>query len=109
MEPTGFKETLAEYVAGQSSKSAAARALGVTRMDLHRYLGGKTTPRRERLKGMMGLMTLSASPSVRALEATQNISLDAKSVTQLRNGLLHLLALLDLDLASRGSNERKGG
>ncbi|WP_199037234.1 hypothetical protein [Sphingomonas mollis] len=107
-EPDAFRAALWTYVGRQPSKRAAADALGITRTDLYRYLGGDTAPRSTRREEMMRAMATGMRPMT-GLSGDDFLNLSVESVTQLRDILLHLVSLLDLDLASRRVNERKGG
>ena len=103
-----FRTALWAYVGRQPSKKAAADALGITRTDLYRYLGGSTAPRPLRREEMMRAM-LPATHSPAVVPEHEFSGLSEESVTRLRSALIHLVSLLDLDLAGRRVNERKGG
>lgn len=100
-----FRAALWAFVGRQPSKTAAASALGVTRQDLYRYLAGETVPRSVRLDRMLARMSIGSPAS----EFAKIPPLTEENVTLIRDALLHLASLLDLDLASRRGNERKGG
>jgi hypothetical protein len=104
-----FRGDLARFASRQRTKTEAAEALGVSRTDFYRYLAGKTVPRRPRRDQMARRMR--AIPGRRPIPApvSEIQQLDVKSVTQLRNLLLHLVHMLDLDLAGRVGKVRKGG
>lgn len=102
-----FRAALWAFVGRQQSKTAAASELKVTRTDLYRYISGATVPRPDRMKQMMSRM--AAGVTLPASGAVEIPSMSEENVTQMRDMLLHLASLLDLDLASRRVNERKGG
>lgn len=102
-----FRAALWAYVGRQSSKTAAAATLNVTRTDLYRYLSGETVPRPARLDEMVKTMSAGGSPKTAAGVEIPHMS--EESVTQMRDMLLHLASLLDLDLTSRRVIEGKGG
>jgi len=102
-----FRTALWAFVGRQQSKTAAAIELKVTRTDLYRYLSGDTVPRPERMRQMMSRMAMGVVPQ--ASGAIDIPPMSEEKVTQMRDMLLHLASLLDLDLASRRVNERKGG
>lgn len=102
-----FRAALWAFVGRQQSKAAAAIELKVTRTDLYRYLSGDTVPRPERMRRMMSRMAAGSVLSVS--DAIDIPPMPEENVTQMRDMLLHLASLLDLDLASRRVNERKGG
>lgn len=106
-EPEEFTRNLAAFVEGQASKADAARILKISRTDLYRYLDGTTAPRPRRQRDMLEKMR--AAPRVPVGQPIEYISsLDVESVTSLRNMLVHLVTLIDLDAATRRGNEAKG-
>lgn len=107
-EAEEFRSALWGFVGRQPSKKAAADTLKITRTDLYRYLSGDTAPRQQRRDEMMQVMH-SATASHPAQVGQKVTGLSSERVTDLRDTLLHLASLLDLDLASRHVNERKGG
>jgi hypothetical protein len=62
-EPDAFRTALWTYVGRQPSKRAAADALGITRTDLYRYLGGDTVPRSPRREEMLRAMAPGMLPT----------------------------------------------
>lgn len=103
-----FREELRRYLGRQPSKIGAARALGITRQDLHRYATGVTAPRADRRRKLMSLMRAKAPPPAPSPGAAQAL-ISAADVAQLRDALLHLVTLVELDLATRRGDERKDG
>jgi hypothetical protein len=106
-EKDRFRSALWAFVGRQQSKTAAASELKVTRTDLYRYISGSTVPRPDRMRQMMSRM--AAGVTFPASGASDTPPISEENVTQMRDMLLHLVSLLDLDLASRRVNERKGG
>ena len=101
MREDDFRSDLATFVAGQPNKTQAAQQLKISRQDLYRYLTGKTEPHPERRRSMMIAMKGLARGKSSSFPPEMIQHLDVKSVTQMRDMLLHLVHLLDLDVASR--------
>jgi transcriptional regulator with XRE-family HTH domain len=96
-----FRARLAAFVDSRGSRSEAADDLGVARMTLYRYLNGRSFPRPSQIHAM----ELVIGPLGGSLSASEPFDgLDQESVTRLRNTLLHLVRLIDLDVA-RGRGE----
>lgn len=95
-----FSEKVRRFTDLAPSKAAAARELGVSRMDLHRYIMGQSKPRSARRLSIERKVEAQdgATRVEHALPKTIEISrLTADKVTALRSYLLHLVSLIDLD------------
>jgi len=103
-----FRAELRRFVEQGASKAAAARALGISRQDLYRYLRGATTPRSGRLRTLLTAMQPQGQ-AAEAAEVARSAILSMDRVADLRDVLLHLVSLVELDLAVRQGDERKGG
>lgn len=97
-----FSEKVRRFTDLAPSKAAAARELGVSRMDLHRYIVGRSMPRSARRLSIERKVEAQdgTTRTEHALPKTIEISrLTAEKVTTLRSYLLHLVTLIDLDAA----------
>lgn len=107
--PIDFRQALALFASNQPTKTLAAQKLGISRQDFYRYLDGSASPREARLRQLQERMASEGEqPAIPALP-TDFSSLDRKSVTLLRDMMLHLVSLIDLDLSARTDNETGGG
>lgn len=104
-EKEAFQEEIVRFVERQPTKSAAADVLGISRQDLYRYLEGSSVPRLKRRESLLRIMhSPSHVASPLALAAPRAV--DVQSVTKIRDMMLHIVSLLDLDLAGRDGEER---
>ncbi|PZU07395.1 MAG: hypothetical protein DI606_16665 [Sphingobium sp.] len=102
-----FHADLREFVNNQASRVEAARILGIKRQDLYRYLNGASAPREKRKQQIIKLIGAPTSQLETRTISQEFSGLDTQSVTRLRDMMLHLVSLIDLDLAGRTVNERK--
>lgn len=100
-EDAEFKKALSRFAADQPTMVQAAAKLSITRQDLYRYIKGETVPRRKRRRQMMQMLRRRPEGIAMPITASHLPILDKKSVTNLRDVLLHLVRLIDLDEASR--------
>lgn len=107
MDETHFRAALAQFVKSRPSKTDAARHLSLTRQDLYRYLDGKTSPREPRRDDLLQKIQAAHLTSPHHVTMTEFPRLDQQSVTQLRNYMLHLVSLIDLDETVKRGNGRK--
>ncbi len=108
-QASDFQRELEQYVRAQPGKVAASKKLGVSRQDLYRYLKGETEPRPDRKAEMLRRMGVGRSSKPILGIPSDIVTLDVESVTLIRDCMLHLVRLIDLDLQSRPVKERKGG
>lgn len=102
-----FYADLRKFVDSQASRVEAARILGIKRQDLYRYLSGASAPREKRKQQIIKLIKAPTSQLETRTISQEFSGLDTQSVTCLRDMMLHLVSLIDLDLAGRNVNERK--
>ena len=103
-----FRSKLATFVAAQPTKAEAARVLGITRQDLYRYLGSKSRPRPLKASKLVERMRRLNGANPQTDSADQQPLFSTADLARLRDTLLHLVTLVELDLASRRGDERRG-
>ncbi len=104
-----FRRLIAAYVAAQPTQAEAARSLDLKRQTLHRYLKGQSYPRPQRLKLLMRTMRAAPGSDDAKTLPHRIASLSEENVVLLRDMMVHLVTLIDLDVGSRGGKERKDG
>lgn len=103
-----FRSKLATFVAAQPTKAEAARVLGITRQDLYLYLGSKSRPRPLKASKLVERMRRLNGANPQTNSADQQPLFSTPDLARLRDTLLHLVTLVELDLASRRGDERRG-
>lgn len=104
-----LKAELERFVARHGTRTAAAEALGISRMDLYRYLHQKTVPRPKTVASLISALERTGAPKIEPAVDDQSDSFELDTVTKLRDLMLQCVTLLELDLARRGGNAGKGG
>lgn len=103
-----FQRAITAYVDDQPTQAVAARKLGLKRQTIHRYVRGQSYPRPNRRRQL--LQAIGAVPVSPASVFPSDLSLlDDENLMRFRDLMVHLVTLIDLDVASRGGKERKGG
>lgn len=104
-----FRRSIAAYVDAQPTQAEAARILGLERQTLHRYLKGQSYPRPQRLRLLMRKVRAAPGPDGAKALPDRIASLSDENIVLLRDMMVHLVTLIDLDVGSRGGKERKDG
>ncbi|EZP52686.1 helix-turn-helix domain-containing protein [Sphingomonas sp. RIT328] len=104
-----FQRAIAAYVEDQPTQAVAARKLGLNRQTVHRYVKGQSHPRVKRRRDLLRLIGGGPEGGEAMKMPPQLSSLDDESLRGFRDLMVHLVTLIDLDVASRAGKERKGG